>query len=54
MIETNRFSLSDCNEIIFYDDGSSKIIHSSLHTIISEVTLSKEETDRLERVLKWR
>lgn len=52
--ELSRQELSESKEIIFYNDRSSKIRHSSLHTILEEIELTKEETERLEKVLKWR
>ena len=46
-------NLGDLKEVNLYDDGSSEIV--LVHTNPEhKITLSKEETDRLEKILKWR
>ncbi len=57
--EKSRQDLANHKEIIFYCDGSAKIIVNveCKRELLNEITLtilSKEELDRLEKVLKWR
>lgn len=57
--EKSRQDLGNHKDIIFYDDGSAKIVVNveCKRELSNEITLtifSKEEIDRLEKVLKWR
>ena len=51
--EVVRHNLGCLKEIIFYDDKSSEIVLCNTKPL-HKITLSKDETDRLEKVLKWR
>lgn len=51
--EIARHNLGNMKEIIFYDDKSA-IIELSGTVPLHKISLSKEEVDRLEKVLKWR
>ncbi len=53
MKERSRHDLGNLKEVVFYDDGSSEIILCNTNPL-HRVTLSNQETDRLEKVLKWR
>lgn len=51
--EISRHNLGELKEILFYDDMSIEII--LVHTNPEyKITLSEEETNRLEKILKWR
>ncbi len=57
--EVNRRDLGNHKDIIFYDDGSAKIVVNveCKREIPNEITLtilSKEEMDRLEKILRQR
>ncbi len=52
--ERMKHDLDKCTKIIFYDDESAQIIESHQDIHDTFVTLSKDATNRLEKVLKWR